>query len=162
MNAYDEERPARREATDRTGTARRRRGLVALGGFLLLGLGFVMALYNSFKIEVDTGQQAVLIRREGLELEPDMELAPPPKDGKSYYKGVQAGGPNNGVLTEGRYFYNPYYWSWEISPQFVVPGDKIGIRIALSGDDMPPGADPRRAGPEGDPPRGPQAGPISV
>ncbi len=97
-----------------------------------------MALYNSCKIDVETGQQAVLIRREGLELEPDMELAPPPKDGKSYYKGVQAGGPNNGVLTEGRYFYNPYYWSWEISPQFVVPGDKIGIRIALSGDDMPP------------------------
>ncbi len=79
-----------------------------------------------------------MIRREGLELEPDMELAPPPKDGRSYYKGVQAGGPNNGVLTEGRYFYNPYFWSWEISPQFVVPGDKIGIRIALSGDDLPP------------------------
>ena len=80
-----------------------------------------------------------LIRQEGLELEPDMELAPPPKDGQSYYKGVQTGGPNNGVLTEGRYFYNPYYWSWEITPQFVVPGDKIGIRIALSGDDLPPG-----------------------
>ena len=86
-----------------------------------------------------TGQQAVLIRKEGLELEPDMELAPPPKDGRSYYKGVQSGGPNNGVLTEGRYFYNPYFWSWEISPQFVVPGDKIGIRIALSGDDLPAG-----------------------
>ena len=80
-----------------------------------------------------------MIRKEGLELEPDMELAPPPKDGKSYYKGVQSGGPNNGVLTEGRYFYNPYFWSWEISPQFVVPGDKIGIRIALSGEDMPAG-----------------------
>ena len=105
-----------------------------------------MALYNACKIDVGTGQQAVLIRREGLELEPDMELAPPPKDGKSYYKGVQSGGPNNGVLTEGRYFYNPYYWSWEISPQFVVPGDKIGIRIALSGDDMPPGrSSPSRA-----------------
>ena len=50
---------------------------------------------------------------------------------RTYYKGVQTGGPNNGVLTEGRYFYNPYFWSWEISPQFVVPGDKIGIRIAL-------------------------------
>jgi regulator of protease activity HflC (stomatin/prohibitin superfamily) len=136
MNAYDEDRPARRGPPP---SGRGARGLVALGGLVLLGLGFVMALYSTFKIEVDTGQQAVLIRREGLELEPDMELAPPPKDGKSYYKGVQSGGPNNGVLTEGRYFYNPYYWSWEISPQFVVPGDKIGIRIALSGEDMPPG-----------------------
>ena len=52
---------------------------------------------------------------------------------------MQAGGPNGGVLTEGRYFYNPYYWSWEITPQFVVPGDKIGIRIALSGADLPAG-----------------------
>src|SRR6202040_4265829 len=95
---------------------------------------------NACKIEVETGQQAVLIRREGLDLAAEMELAPAPasKNG-AYTKGVQAGGPNNGVLTEGRYFYNPYYWSWEISPQFVVPGDKIGIRIALSGDDLPAG-----------------------
>jgi regulator of protease activity HflC (stomatin/prohibitin superfamily) len=115
-----------------------RRG-IAVGGLLLLGLGLAMTLYNMCKIEVGTGQQAVLIRREGLELGPDMELAPPPKDGKHYYKGVQTGGANNGVLTEGRYFYNPYLWAWEIVPQFVVPADKIGIRIALSGDDMPPG-----------------------
>ena len=114
-------------------------GGMAIAGFVLLGVGVVMVLYNACKIEVGTGYQAVLIRREGRELEPDMEVAPPPKDGKYYYKGVQSGGPNNGVLTEGRYFYNPYYWSWEIGPQFVVPSDKIGIRIALSGDDLPPG-----------------------
>ena len=114
-------------------------GGMAIAGFVLLGVGVVMVLYNACKIEVGTGYQAVLIRREGRELEPDMEVAPPPKDGKYYYKGVQSGGPNNGVLTEGRYFFNPYYWSWEIGPQFVVPSDKIGIRIALSGDDLPPG-----------------------
>jgi regulator of protease activity HflC (stomatin/prohibitin superfamily) len=114
-------------------------GGMAIAGFVLLGVGVVMVLYNACKIDVGTGHQAVLIRREGRELEPDMEVAPPPADGKYYYKGVQSGGPNNGVLTEGRYFYNPYYWSWEIGPQFVVPGDKIGIRIALSGDDLPAG-----------------------
>ncbi len=118
-------------------------------GFVLVCLGLVMAGYNVCKIEVGTGEQAVLIRREGLELEPDMELAPPPKDGKYYYKGVQTGGPNNGVLTEGRYFYNPYLWSWEIMPQFVVPADKIGIRVSLAGEDLPPGADSGRAGAEG-------------
>ncbi len=136
MNAFEDERPARyRPAPDR----RWPQGTIASVGLALMGLGLVVAVYNACKIEVDTGQQAVLIRKEGLELEPDMELAPPPKDGGAYYKGVQSGGPNNGVLTEGRYFYNPYFWSWEISPQFVVPGDKIGIRIALSGDDMPAG-----------------------
>ena len=110
---------------------------LALLGLGLVGLGLVVTIYNACKIEIGTGQQAILIRKEGLELEADMELAPEPKDGKSFYKGVQAGGPNHGVLTEGRYFYNPYYWDWEILPQFVVPDGKIGIRVALSGEDLP-------------------------
>ena len=134
MNAFEGERPARYGPPPDSHWPQGRIATIGLG---LLGLGLVVAVYNACKIDVGTGQQAVLIRKEGLELEPDMELAPPPKEGDSYYKGVQSGGPNNGVLTEGRYFYNPYVWSWEISPQFVVPGDKIGIRIALSGDDMP-------------------------
>ena len=67
-----------------------------------------------------------------------MELAPPPRDGKYYYKGVQTS-PNKGVLTEGRYFYNPFYWDWEIGPQFVVTDGKIGVRVSLQGDDLPPG-----------------------
>ena len=103
-------------------------GLVVMG---LVALAVVATAYSMCKIEVDTGQQAVLIRKEGLDLAPDMELAPEPKAGK-YYKGVQPG-----VLTEGRYFYNPYYWSWEINKQFEVPDGKIGIRVALSGDELP-------------------------
>ncbi len=136
MDAFDEDRPrqAGRRPPGRGGS----RGAMVFGGLLALGLGLVLTAYNACKIDVGTGHQAVLIRREGLELLPDMELAPPPRDGH-YYKGVQAGGPNNGVLTEGRYFFNPYYWSWEISPQFVVPGDKIGIRIALAGEELPAG-----------------------
>ena len=137
MNAFDGDRsmPRGRSPSPARGVPRVGIGLV---GLVLVGIGLVVGLYNACKIEVGTGQQAVLIRLEGLELDPDMELAPPPKDGH-YYKGVQSGGPRNGVLTEGRYFYNPYFWSWEILPQFVVPGDKIGIRIALSGDDLPAG-----------------------
>ena len=52
-------------------------------------------------------------------------------------------------MTEGRYFYNPYYWSWEISPQFVVPGDKIGIRIALERRGHAARAGHRRPGQKG-------------
>ncbi|MFO0909523.1 MAG: SPFH domain-containing protein [Isosphaeraceae bacterium] len=110
-------------------------GLAVVGG---LGLLAATTVYNICRIDVETGQQAILIRKVGLDLEPEMELAPPPKDGK-YYKGVQSGGPNNGVLTEGRYFYNPYLWSWEITKQFEVPNGKIGIRIALNGDELPAG-----------------------
>jgi regulator of protease activity HflC (stomatin/prohibitin superfamily) len=114
-------------------------GMLATFGLVCLLLGSIALAYHECKIEVGTGQQAVLIRKVGLDLERDMELAPPRKDGKSYYKGVQTEGPHGGVLLEGRYFYNPYYWSWEVMPQFVVPGDKIGIRVALEGDDLPAG-----------------------
>ncbi|HEX8204358.1 MAG TPA: SPFH domain-containing protein [Isosphaeraceae bacterium] len=113
------------------------RVLGPLGGagavLVLVGLATVFLTYNALKIEVQTGEQAVLIRRTGLDLQPEMELAPPPAAGR-YYKGVQPG-----VLTEGRYFYNPFYWDWEIRPQYVVPEGKCGVRIALQGDDPPPG-----------------------
>ncbi|WP_422925609.1 SPFH domain-containing protein [Singulisphaera sp. PoT] len=110
------------------------KALIAIG---LLALGFMsIVVYETCKIEVGTGQQAILVRKVGLDLAPDMELAPPrTKDGR-YYKGVQTEGRYRGVLTEGRYFYNPFYWSWEFSPQFLVPNDKIGIRIALDGEEL--------------------------
>ena len=69
MTAHDEERPAR---PGRWPDWSRTRGVMALGGLILVGLGLVMTIYNACKIEVDTAQQAVLIRREGLELEPDI------------------------------------------------------------------------------------------
>ena len=76
MSAFEEERLARpRPPHIRRGPW----GGMAFVGLILLGLGLVIAVYNACKIEVGTGQQAVLIRKEGLELEPDMELAPPPQ-----------------------------------------------------------------------------------
>lgn len=119
---------------------------LGLGGIIVAGLVALIAIssvYNSMRIEVPTGFQAILIRKTGLDLPRDMEIAPPPKDGK-LYKGIQPG-----VLTEGRYFYNPFYWDWEIQKQFDVPVGKIGVRIALAGDDMPIGqilADPGQKG----------------
>jgi regulator of protease activity HflC (stomatin/prohibitin superfamily) len=105
-------------------------GILLLCGVLLIT---VATTYNQCKIDVGTGDQAVLIRKVGRDLEPDMELAPPWTKEKGYYKGVQPG-----VLTEGRYFYNPFYWDWEIKPQFLVPDGKCGVRIALTGRPLPP------------------------
>jgi regulator of protease activity HflC (stomatin/prohibitin superfamily) len=107
------------------------KGLAALAGVAVLS---AIMMYNQCKIEVSTGQQAVLIRKTGADLKPDMELAPAPSKSGQYSKGVQPG-----VLTEGRYFYNPYFWSWEIKPQFLVPEGKCGVRIALVGKPLPPG-----------------------
>ncbi len=114
--------------------------------FRLMGLAALVAsplallvAYNACKVEVGTGEQVVLIRKAGLDLLPEMELAPPRKDGRSYYKGVQTEGPHGGVLTEGRYFYNPVDWAWEIGKQFEVPNGKLGIRVALVGERLPRG-----------------------
>jgi regulator of protease activity HflC (stomatin/prohibitin superfamily) len=54
------------------------------------------------------------------------EIAPSPE-----YKGVQ-----KNVLTDGRYFYNPWNWDWEIVPQVEVPQGKLGVRIRLHGDEL--------------------------
>lgn len=105
--------------------------LAVLAGALLIGTPIA---YYSCLIEVPTGQQAVLISKSGLELTPEMEIAPSQKDGGPLYKGVQAD-----VLTEGRYFYNPVFWDWEIRDQFLVPQGKIGVRVALAGDELPAG-----------------------
>jgi regulator of protease activity HflC (stomatin/prohibitin superfamily) len=114
------------------------------GRSLPFGAGAVIALavaavvtvfgsYNACRIDVGTGNQAVLIRRTGLDLPPAAAIAPAPAGGR-FYKGVQPG-----VLTEGRYFYNPFYWDWEIYEQKDIPVGKIGVRIALAGEDLPAG-----------------------
>ena len=46
----------------------RPRGVMVLGGRASAGSGARLAVYNSCKIDIGTGQQAVLIRLEGLEL----------------------------------------------------------------------------------------------
>lgn len=139
MNSLELEPPGKR------GPGPRRLSQLLLG----MGVGTMMAFffgivaiwiaYTSMRIDVRTGQQAVLVRKTGIDLLPGQELAPPPENGR-YYKGVQSGGPGNGVLTEGRYFYNPLYWDWEIKEQMVIPEGMLGIRISLVGDPLPPGA----------------------
>ncbi|WP_435006729.1 SPFH domain-containing protein [Tundrisphaera lichenicola] len=120
-----------------------------LAAVSLIGIPILALLaYNACKVDVGTGKQAVLIRKVGLDLTRDQELAPARLDGR-YYKGVQTEGPYEGVLTEGRYFYNPFYWDWEISDQFVIPGGKIGIRIALDGEDLPAGSNLAEPGQKG-------------
>jgi hypothetical protein len=63
-----------------------------------------------------------------------MEIAQAWSKERGYTKGVQ---PE--VLTEGRYFYNPFYWDWELSDQFEVPEGKCAVQIALDGEELPEG-----------------------
>ncbi len=68
-----------------------------------------------------------------------MELAPSRKDGETYYKGGANRRAERRCLARRPLLLQPVSLVVGIIPQFVVPSDKIGIRIALSGDELPEG-----------------------
>jgi len=80
-------------------------------------------IYQECRIDVPNFYLAVLTHKVGKDLEPGVVIAPSPE-----YKGVQ-----QEVLTEGRYYYNPYAWSWQIVPQLEIPAGKLGVRIRMYG-----------------------------
>lgn len=87
--------------------------------------------YSMFRIEVPIKHMAVLTRKVGEDMSNGMEIAPDVEG--MYYKGVQ-----EKVLGEGRFYYNPYLWDWEVVPQVEIPQGKLGVRVRLYGDDLPP------------------------
>ena len=113
---------------DNAGFAKKLGAAVITGAVVtLLILGYV--LYLQFRIDVPSYHMAVLTHRTGKDLPNNMEVAP-----DASYKGVQLE-----VLNEGRYFYNPYAWDWEIVPMVEIPKGKLGVRIRLYGDELPYG-----------------------
>ncbi|MCA9216106.1 MAG: hypothetical protein KDB27_23725 [Planctomycetales bacterium] len=99
--------------------------LLTLAGLLFLPF-FV---YLKCRIEVPSKHMAVLIKKTGKDLTNDMEIAP-----DESYKGVQLE-----CLGEGRHYRNPWNWRWEVVPQVEIPENKLGVRIRLSGDELPYG-----------------------
>ena len=92
----------------------------------IIGLSVVWTVYTSFRIDVGSGEMAILIRKTGIDITNGDEIAPTLE-----HKGVQ-----REVLAEGRHFYNPYTWSWQVVKQIeIAPGD-MGIKISLTGDDL--------------------------
>ena len=87
------------------------------------------AIYAACRIDVGPDQFAVLIRKTGTDLKNSDEVAP-----DENHKGVQ-----KKVLTTGRYFYNPYDYDWEIKPLIEIKTGKLGVRVSLTGDDLPYG-----------------------
>lgn len=94
---------------------------------LLIAAGWIA--YNWCRIDVPAKHIAVLTKKTGKDLENDQEVAP-----DDTYKGLQ---PN--VLTEGRYFKNPYNYDWAVYPMVEVAESKLGVRIRMYGDDLPYG-----------------------
>lgn len=105
-------------------------GIVSFGALAALLIAVVVTgwlAYSQMRIEIPSKYVAILTHKEGLDLPGDQELAADPS-----YKGVQIA-----PLREGRFFYNPLYWDWEIIPQIEVPQGKVGVVIRLFGDDLP-------------------------
>jgi regulator of protease activity HflC (stomatin/prohibitin superfamily) len=95
---------------------------------VVLGVAGYVA-YWFCRIEVPSTYMAVLTKKTGYDLDNSTEFA-----ASEDTKGVQLE-----VLGEGRYFYSPYDWKWEVVPQVEVPKGKLGVRIRLYGDELPPG-----------------------
>jgi len=81
------------------------------------------------RIEVQNGEVAVLIRKTGKDLPMDQILATEPG-----MKGIQLD-----VLGEGRYFRNPYTWTWEKCPVTDIPAGSFGVLVRKFGKDLPEG-----------------------
>lgn len=97
-------------------------------------------VYTSFRIDVGSGEIAVLTRKIGIDLANKDEVA-----STEEHKGIQ-----RKVLTEGRYFYNPYVWSWNVVKQVEIPSGKMGVKVSLTGDDLGYGEFLARIGSDGD------------
>lgn len=121
------EKKRRRQQKNRQAT---KTGLAVLG-LVLLG----MAIYHNCRIDVGTGEMAILTVKTGRDITNDDEVAP-----SLNHKGAQAA-----FLLEGRYFmnpfdegprfFNPYDWDWDVIPQTTIPEGKLGILISLVGED---------------------------
>lgn len=96
---------------------------------VLMVILLAWTVYTSFQIEVPTGQMAILVKKTGKDIVNNDEVAP-----DESYKGIQ-----RDVLTEGRYFRNPYFWEWKIVDQVEIKNGELGVLISLSGDDLPYG-----------------------
>ena len=101
------------------------------GLLALIGLAALLVLFIWFfcRIEPEPGELAILIHKTGQDLPEGAILALEPDQ-----KGIQLE-----VLPEGRYFRNPYSWSWRIVRITDIPAGKSGVLTRLYGRDPAPG-----------------------
>ena len=99
-------------------------GVVVVGA--AIGAAWV---WNGWRIEPESGQIAVLLKKTGRNLPAGEVIAVRPE-----FKGVQLE-----VLAEGRFFRNPYVWGWSIEKATDIPAGKFGVLVRKFGKDLPDG-----------------------
>lgn len=120
-----------RSKTKSNTPAPQRSGRSCLTSILTLPMLIIALLWFWFgwRIEPSNGQIAILTKKTGKNLPPDSIIADSPE-----YKGVQLD-----VLSEGRYFRNPYTWSWSIIRATDIPAGKFGVLVRKYGKTLPSG-----------------------
>ncbi|MBI1870799.1 MAG: hypothetical protein HYS07_06375 [Chlamydiae bacterium] len=103
--------------------------LSVLGLTPVIVLGVLAWIWFFCRIEVHSGQMGILIRKTGQDL-PSGEIIAE----KANQKGIQLN-----VLSEGRYFRNPYTWDWKIEQITDIPAGKLGVLVCQYGHDLPSG-----------------------
>ena len=104
--------------------------LAALPFLLLPAILFLpLWVWFGWRIETDSGEIAILLKKTGKNLPADRIIADSPE-----YKGIQ---PD--VLSEGRFFRNPYVWGWTVSKVTDIPAGKFGVLVRKYGKDLPGG-----------------------
>jgi len=101
---------------------------IVVGMVIVIVLALVVSLFIWFgcRIEVESGKIAVLIKKTGKDLPNGVIIAP-----DESYKGIQLE-----VLSEGRYFRNPYFWAWRLCPITKIALDQVGVQTRLFGKDF--------------------------
>ncbi len=97
--------------------------------FLVILMFIPLFIWFGCRIEPRSGELAILIKKTGKDLPSGWILALDPKQ-----KGIQLD-----VLSEGRYFKNPYTWAWKMHTITDIPAGKLGVATRLYGEDLPPG-----------------------
>lgn len=97
---------------------------------LILLIAMLIPLYGIWlwffcRLEVDSGKAAVLIAKTGTNLPSGQIMATAPGQ-----KGIQLA-----LLSEGRYFRNPFFWDWKYVDVIDIPAGKLGVQIRQYGRD---------------------------
>ena len=103
---------------------------IAIPTLIVLFLALQAWWWIFCRIEIESNEVGILIAKTGENLPPGAIIATSPDQ-----KGIQ-----REVLSEGRYFYNPFFWDWEIVKMVEVPPGQVGVLIRQYGDDIPDAA----------------------
>lgn len=106
--------------------------IAASGGALLLFallIGLPIFIWFFCRIEPEKDAIAILVRKTGVDL-PEGDIIATAEN----QKGIRLA-----VLPEGRYFKNPYTWSWIYAKVVDIPAGRLGVQTRLFGKPLPSG-----------------------